>query len=156
MYGKEFDLPYIYTTALILCCQHADKEVIFMGRGSKTKQSGVKKERTVSNQQSSGSDSGSQNKPEYDECLFSFSANITTNVTTINAADTAVIVPHNTNLSAVDVYVNDKNIGGYAGRNLLKIVSCIGQGYIYEGRVMYVSSSGSKKRVSVQFQGVSK
>jgi hypothetical protein len=130
-----------------------------MGRGSTTRQIGVKKERTAALQSTAGTGSGSQKKPVQDECVFTFETKITVPSATsigINAADTAVLVPNHSNLSAVDVYVNNKNIGSYAGRNLRKIVSCISQNYVYEGRVMSVSTLGSKTSISVQFQGIAK
>lgn len=125
-----------------------------MGRGSKSHETGVKKERLQATLNTGTGIGGSAAKrPSSDNCLFSFTAKVTTTAIIaagIKVSSSVVLVPHHSTSNRIEIFIDGKNVGTYAGKNLNKILSCISQGFTYEGNVLSVNSN--KNSVVIVFQ----
>lgn len=128
-----------------------------MGRGSKTSQTRVKKERPLDSDMSQGgggSGGGRGNKP--DDCIFSFSDEITIPTMSskgIKKMSSVVMVP-NSSGQKTDVYINGTNFGEYKGHFAQKVLECTRKRYVYEGTVDNITniSGGTTIRFSVHGQ----
>lgn len=128
-----------------------------MGRGSKTRESGVTKERPQRSATGSGSGGGNSHEKQSDSCLFSFKGKLQlseNNGADIKVSSVVIIVPNASNSTALEIYINGKNVGSYTGSRSKQIAECIKKGYTYEGSVEAVAKSKNGFSVSFQIQGL--
>ncbi len=128
-----------------------------MGRGSKTSQTRVKKERSLDSEMSQGgggSGGGKGDKPN--DCIFSFSDKITISTGSSKGIKklSPVVLVTNGSGQKTDVYINGMNFGEYKGHFAQKVLECTKKRYVYEGTVENITniSGGTTIRFSVHGQ----
>lgn len=124
-----------------------------MGRGSSTKQLGVVKNRPP---ETIASGTGPNRSNYNDSCIFSF--NETVNFSSqpkanIQKDDSVVMVTNYSNVSDIEIYIQNVNFGSYTGKYLKRIAKCINDGYTYEGFVSSVTSTTVGYKVNIFIQG---
>lgn len=128
-----------------------------MGRGSRSSEIGVKKEREEHSQaKGSGSGGGSQKESSSDSCLFSFEASMLlprSEATGIEKASPIVIVPHHSNPDRLELFIGGKNFGSYDGANAKRMLVCIKKNYIYDGTVQTLNKVQDNVKVEFLIQG---
>lgn len=126
-----------------------------MGRGSKTRESSVVKERPAYSSDGTGAGKTSRSQDET-SCLFSINGIIKLTEQKVQLlAESApiVILPDASNPDNLEWYINGKSFGRYTGSSSKKIASCIKAGYIYEGAVKKIVKTEDGFSVSFQIQG---
>lgn len=128
-----------------------------MGRGSKSSEVGVRKERQKYSQTAGSiSGAGSQGKLSGANCLFTFKANLVvanSEASGINKDSPVVIVPHYSDAKKIDLFIENINFGLYDGRHKNKIVDCIKEGYVYEGTVQTLNKVKDGIKIGFFIQG---
>lgn len=128
-----------------------------MGRGSRSSEIGVKKERAEYSQVGGSVVGGSsQKESSNDNCLFSFKTSVTISLNEadgIENASSVVIVPHHSDSNRLELFIGGKDFGSYNGPHLKRILSCIQKNYIYDGTVQSVNKNGNSVRVEFLIQG---
>lgn len=110
--------------------------MIRMGRGSRSRESGVKKELEALPRKTS-TQSGNQKESKADLCLFSFRSKINLNSnqsTGIVNGSPVTIVPNHTQANQLDLFIENSNLS-YKGPHAGKIFKCLSKNYVYEGFV---------------------
>ncbi len=126
-----------------------------MGRGSKTHKVGVIKERSEAISSTTGT-GGNATKKAVDSCVFSFSSGIIVSSSIIGTTaqnSKVVLVPHHSVSGNLEIFIDGKNFGLYSGRNLQRILSCIQNGFVYEGIVASVTTKNGQSIIKFQIQG---
>lgn len=126
-----------------------------MGRGSSTRETDVKKERPPFVASSQGT-KGGKGEGQIDTCLFSFSGSFSVpqnDLGGIKQGDIVVIVPHASDTSAVEVYINGKNFGKFNSRYTQNVLECTSKGYTYEGTVDSITMTATITRIKFSIHG---
>ena len=110
--------------------------ISIMGRGSRSRESGVKKE-LEGLPRTTGTQSGNRKESKADLCLFSFRSK--TKLTSSQSAgivsgSPVTIVPNHTQANRLELFIGTTNLS-YAGPHAGKILTCISKNYVYEGSV---------------------
>ncbi|MCX6816727.1 MAG: hypothetical protein NTZ93_02600 [Candidatus Beckwithbacteria bacterium] len=110
-----------------------------MGKSSESRR---KNEPVVKSRGSTGSyaASGGNNSIKQD-CLFSlkFEQKVPTLMTVI-VGQYAVLLPDNSNLY-LNVIIDGQSAGRYSGKMSKKVIKCISEGFVYEGKVISIKDS---------------
>lgn len=124
-----------------------------MGRGSRSSEVGVKKERQEYSQTSGGSTGGSSQKElGGDNCIFSFEASVVipfNDATGIEKASPVVIVPHHSDPDRLELFIGGKDFGSYDGPHAKRMLGCIKKNYLYDGTVQALNKV--RDGVNVEF-----
>lgn len=128
-----------------------------MGRGSRSSEIGVKKERQEYSQTGgSSSGGGSQKQSSGDSCLFSFEASVVIpqdEATGIEKASPVVIVPHHSDSERLELFIGGKNFGSYDGSYAKRMLACIKKNYVYDGTVQALNNVREGVKVEFLIQG---
>ncbi|MDP2638079.1 MAG: hypothetical protein Q8P26_03390 [Candidatus Levybacteria bacterium] len=128
-----------------------------MGRGSRSSEVSVKKERQESSQaKGSGTGGSSRNESSGDSCLFSFEAHIlipSDDSKGIEKASTVVIVPHHSDPNRLDLFIGGKDFGSYNGSHAKRMLACIKKNYLYDGTVQALSKVHDNVKIEFLIQG---
>lgn len=128
-----------------------------MGRGPRTSEIRVEKKRQEYPRGSIAESAGAPAETvEADECLFNVKATVVvseTEASGIRESSPVVIVPHHTDTKRLELFVENRSIGIYAGPNAEKMLSCIQKGYVYEGAVKSVSNTADGIMITYKLEG---
>jgi len=128
-----------------------------MGRGSRSSETGVKKERQEYSQaKGTNSGGGLQKQSTGDNCLFYFEARILIphdDATGIEKASSVVIVPHHSDAKRLDLFIGRKDFGSYDGPHAKRMLACIKQNYLYDGIVQALNNSVDGVKIEFSIQG---
>lgn len=128
-----------------------------MGRGSRSRETGVKKQLEKFSKTATGSNSNNSKK---DECLFSFQAILqlsTEAAAGITDGSPVTIITHHTQVNKLELFIGNKNVGVYKGSNAEKIIECIRKKYIYEGIVTKIKKiQDGKVEIEYETEGKSR
>jgi len=128
-----------------------------MGRGSRSFESEVKKERQeYSQNQAIANGGGLKTVSSVDSCLFSFKASmriLAADASRIEESSSVVIVPHYTNTERLELFIDGKTFGLYRGPNAKKILACIKKWYIYDGVVESLNKTEDGIKIEYLVQG---
>lgn len=128
-----------------------------MGRGSRSSEVSVKKERQENSQAKGSGDGGSsRNELSGDNCLFSFGVHIlipTDDAKGIEKASAVVIVPHHSDQNRLDLFIGGKDFGSYNGLHAKRMLVCIKKNYLYDGTVQVLSKVRNSVKIEFLIQG---
>ena len=127
-----------------------------MGKGPRSTESRVRKERQAFSDTSSGHGGGFDKDGGTDSCLISFPGNLSTTpslASQITRQSPVAIVPGFSNFQSLNVFIGGINFGAYNGPFKTKILRCISKGFVYEGVVLSLEKTNTGVSVRYRIDG---
>ncbi len=126
-----------------------------MGRGPKTPEFGVKKQKEKFFSSENGQPGGDPQEKK-DGCLFSFQTTLHLSVDRahgVKKESPVVIILNYTKAEKIELFIQGRNMGEYKGPRAGDILKCIKKNYIYEGYVQSINKTLQGIKILYQLKG---
>jgi len=128
-----------------------------MGKGSKSPNTKVVKKRpSPVTQKISGGGSRDRDKESRDKCDFSFETTLLISTPLpypVSVGDQATLIPNSNEPSEIEIWIGPNKLTSYQGLYQKRLLSCMGAGYTYEGKVASVRQRKSDTEIQLSLSG---